>query len=146
MTIRPDSDPTAGTSVPAPPAPAAAAPRAAAAKQQPASGPMSLTPQSEPSTRTKVASRSSQATPAGAYVVQLSAQKSESEAQASYRSLQEKYPSVLGGREASIRRAEIGQTGTWYRVQVGSFTSSAQAEELCGKLRAAGGQCIVQRN
>ena len=29
-------------------------------------------------------------------------------------------------------------------MQVGSFTSSAQAEELCGKLSAAGGQCIVQ--
>jgi cell division protein FtsN len=29
---------------------------------------------------------------------------------------------------------------------VGPFASSEQATELCSKLKAAGGSCIVQRN
>ena len=42
--------------------------------------------------------------------------------------------------------AELGQTGTWYRVHVGSFATVDQAHSFCGDLKAAGGQCIVQKN
>jgi len=59
---------------------------------------------------------------------------------------QQKYPSVLGGRDPIIRRAELGQSGTWYRVHVGSFATSEQATALCNSLKDAGGQCIVQKN
>jgi cell division protein FtsN len=52
---------------------------------------------------------------------------------------------VLSGREASIKRVELSG-GTWYRAQVGGFASSTQANEFCDNLKAAGGQCIVQRN
>jgi len=83
---------------------------------------------------------------AGAYLVQVSAQKSEAEAQSSYRILQQKYPSVLGGREPTIRRAEIGQNSVWYRVHVGSFKTAEQATAFCNNFKDAGGQCIVQRN
>jgi cell division protein FtsN len=53
---------------------------------------------------------------------------------------------VLGGREPTIRRAEIGQNGVWYRVHVGSFATAEQATAFCNNLKDAGGQCIVQRN
>ena len=82
----------------------------------------------------------------GAYVVQVSAQKTEDEARASYQMLQQKYPCVLGGRDPIIRRAELGQSGTWYRVHVGSFATSEQATAFCNNLKDAGGQCIVQKN
>ena len=83
----------------------------------------------------------------GSYVVQVSAQKSESEAQSSYRALQQKYPAVLGGREANIRRVDLGEKGgIFYRAQVGSFATSEQATTFCNNLKDAGGQCIVQRN
>lgn len=118
---------------------ATAQPPAASAK----SAPMAIAPPSDPAPRTKTAAR----TPAsGAYLVQVSAQKSEAEAQSSYRILQQKYPSVLGGREPTIRRAEIGQNGVWYRVHVGSFATAEQATAFCNNLKDAGGQCIVQRN
>jgi cell division septation protein DedD len=147
MTIRPDSDPTSATQPASAPPPAGAATRAAAPKQQPASGPMNLTAQSEPSAKTKVASRGSPAAPAGAYVVQVSAQRTETDAQSSYRALQQKYPAVLGSREANIRRVDLGDKGgIFYRAQVGSFTTSEQATAFCDNLKAAGGQCIVQRN
>jgi predicted metalloprotease len=85
------------------------------------------------------------ATPAGTYV-QVSAQKSEAEAQSSYRAMQQKYPGMLGSREASIRRADLGQAGIWYRAQIGPFTTAEQATAFCDNLKAAGGQCMVHRN
>jgi cell division septation protein DedD len=86
------------------------------------------------------------AIPAGSYAVQVSSQRSEADAQASYRALQAKFPSQLGGREAVIRRADLGDRGTYFRALVGPFTSSEQAAEFCNGLKAAGGQCLIQRN
>jgi hypothetical protein len=83
---------------------------------------------------------------AGSHVVQISSQKTEADAQSSFRSLQAKYPSVLGKREPLIRKVELGSRGTFYRAQVGPFASIEQANELCNDLKAAGGQCMVQRN
>jgi hypothetical protein len=79
-------------------------------------------------------------------VVQLVSNKSETEAQAAFRGLQTKYPSVLGSRTALIRKVELGDKGTYYRAQVGPFSNVEAANELCGNLKSAGGQCIVQRN
>jgi hypothetical protein len=83
-------------------------------------------------------------TPAGGYTVQLSAQRSEADARASYRSLQQKY-SVLRAREPIIRRTDTGEKGgVWFKAQVGPFTAVEQAIAFCDNLKAAGGQCVVQ--
>ena len=82
----------------------------------------------------------------GGYAVQLSSQRSEAEAQASFRSLQAKFPKQLGGRQASIHRVELGAKGTYYRAMVGPFANASEASELCSGLKAAGGQCLIQRN
>jgi hypothetical protein len=83
---------------------------------------------------------------AGGYVVQVSSQRTESGAQASYRALQAKYPAVLGSRRPTIKRADLGEKGIFFRTQVGPFAGAKQADEMCNSLKAAGGQCIVQRN
>jgi cell division septation protein DedD len=80
-----------------------------------------------------------------AYVVQLVSNKSEAEAQSSFKVLQSKYPTVLGNRTALISRVELGDRGTYYRAHVGPFASANQAI-LCDKLKSAGGQCIVHKN
>ena len=82
----------------------------------------------------------------GGYVVQISSQRSEADAQASFRSLQSKFPSQLGDREAIVRRADLGAQGIYYRDMVGPFGSAGDANQFCGSLKAAGGQCIVQKN
>jgi cell division septation protein DedD len=82
----------------------------------------------------------------GGYVVQVSSERSDSEAQASFKSLQSKYPGVLGGRSPLIRRVDLGEKGIVYRTQVGPFDTVDEARQLCGSLKAAGGHCIVQRN
>lgn len=84
--------------------------------------------------------------PAGSYVVQVAAQKSEEAAQASWLQLQQRYSSILGDQQAAIRRVDLGERGVFYRAQVGPFTSRAQASEVCQSLKAAGGACVIQRN
>ena len=96
---------------------------------------------------TKMAARSPATPPTGGtYVVQVSAQKTEDEARASYQALQQKYPSVFGGREANIRRADLRDKGVYYWAQIGPFQTVDEANAFCGDLKAAGGQCIVQKN
>jgi hypothetical protein len=82
----------------------------------------------------------------GNYLVQVSSQRSEADARASFRSLQGKYPHVLSGRQPIVRRADLGKRGVFYRAMVGPFANASQANQWCSSLKAAGGQCIVQRN
>jgi SPOR domain len=78
--------------------------------------------------------------------VQVSSQRSEEEAQAAFRSLQAKYPNQLGGRQPLIHKVDLGAKGTYYRAMVGPFANANEAGELCSSLKAAGGQCLIQRN
>ena len=82
----------------------------------------------------------------GGYIVQVAARRSKADAQASFRSLQSKFPRQLGGRTAIFQRADLGAKGIYYRAMVGPFTSAGAADQFCGSLKAAGGECIIQRN
>ena len=81
----------------------------------------------------------------GGYAVQISSEHSESRAQTAFRVLQAQYPNQLGGRRPIIRRADLG-TGTYYRTLVGPFASADTAARFCSGLKAAGGNCILQKN
>lgn len=148
---------------PAAAAPAVARPQSRSAMSRangsgqngPQNGPMSIVPGQSGApapqhTRTAaVASNGSVAAAApasGGYTVQVTSRRSEEEAQTAFRTLQAKYPDQLGGREPIIRRADLGEKGTYYRALVGPFASAEQAAGLCSGLKAAGGDCIVQRN
>ena len=76
-------------------------------------------------------------------MVQVSSQRSEADAQASFRALQQKYPSVLGGQPMAIRRADLGDKGGYYRVRVGPFSCRTGERRCASNLRSAGGQCVV---
>jgi hypothetical protein len=144
-----------------------AAPRPSAVAGAPLAGgsaPLSIVPGSQadtapPPARTRVAtvhpapmavaSATPVAAPAsagGGYSVQVTSQRSEAEAQSAFRSLQAKFPAQLSGREPIIRRADLGDKGTYYRALVGPFASAEQAAGICSGMKAAGGNCIVQRN
>jgi hypothetical protein len=171
LTVR--GDQADGAAVPATPAQLPAAKPAPAARMAPppaanrspptaadasANAPLSLVPGSQPApaadTRTRVAATSPvQAAPApsgagssGGYLVQVSSQRNEADAQASYKALQGKFPSVLGSRSPLIKRADLGDKGVYYRAMVGPFGSPDEASQFCGSLKTAGGQCVVQRN
>jgi cell division septation protein DedD len=72
------------------------------------------------------------------YVVQVSAERSDTEAQASFKTFQSKYPDVLGGRSPLIRRVDLGEEGIVYRIQIGPFDTVEPAKQLCARLKAAG--------
>jgi sporulation related protein len=82
----------------------------------------------------------------GGYLVQVSSQKNEADAQVSYRALQNKFPAALRSRPPVIKRADLGDKGVYYRTMVGPFGSTEEAAQLCGNLKSAGGQCLIQKN
>jgi len=82
----------------------------------------------------------------GGYAVQVTSQRSEAEAQSAFRALAAKYPDQLGGHAPIIRRADLGSKGVYYRALVGPYASMEQAAGVCSSLKAAGGNCIVQKN
>ncbi len=155
------ADQAEGASAPSPQASAPAVPvppRTAPVAQPPAqrapaasTGPMQLSPQGAASnTRTAAVAPSAPVASAPAqggsgYFVQVSSQRSEGDALASYKALQTKFPGALGSRQATIRRADLA-AGTYYRALVGPFRSSEDASQMCASLKAAGGVCLVQRN
>ncbi|HET8919628.1 MAG TPA: SPOR domain-containing protein [Xanthobacteraceae bacterium] len=121
---------------------------ASAAPARPRPAPAQPVPLNKPPAN-ETASASPVAAPVatgGGYTVQVSSQRSEEEAQSSFRDLQAKYPNVLGGRAPIIRRADLGAKGIFFRTMVGPFASADEATELCSNLKAAGGSCLVQKN
>jgi SPOR domain len=154
----PDTTADAEESAPAPtrsappPGQAAAASGSAPLSLNPNAAPSRAAPAQAPAAPARTASVPPQAPAtaatgggAGSYV-QVSSQRSEGEAQAAFRSLQAKFPDQLGGRQPSIHKADLGAKGTYYRAMVGPFANSGEASQLCSSLKAAGGQCLVQRN
>jgi hypothetical protein len=79
------------------------------------------------------------------YDVQLSSERSEAAARVRSLVLQTTYTDVLADRKLFIRRADLGERGVYYRVQMGPF-AIGEANQICGDLRKSGADCIVQRN
>jgi len=157
------ADATAAPVGAAPPAAAKPAKMAAASAQATAprtpasaanaSAPLSLVPQgNQAAPAARVASTApapiapSGGASSGGYLVQVSSQRNEADAQASYRALQGKFPGVLGSHSPLIKRADLGEKGVYYRAMVGPFGSPDEATQFCSSLKTAGGQCVVQRN
>jgi hypothetical protein len=107
-------------------------------------GPIDLTPGKVAGKPAAVAAAAAPAPAAGGALVQLSAQKSEEAARSTYRDLQSKFPGILGGLQPNLQRADLGDRGVYFRVRVGPF-AAADAQKLCGNLKAAGGDCIIAR-
>jgi hypothetical protein len=152
--VRAAGNPPAVPSAPQRPAEAQIAPPAqhtAAAVSR--NAPLSLNPNAAPErapVRTAAVAAPAPAAAAthsgGGYAVQVSSQRSEAEAEAAFRGLQAKFPKQLGGRQALIHKVDLGAKGTYYRAMVGPFANASEAGELCSGLKAAGGQCLIQRN
>jgi hypothetical protein len=121
--------------------------------QPSANAPLSLSPDGalpqssvvrEPPQRTARAAAATSGS--GRFMVQVSSQRSEADAQAAYRTIQSRYPGVLGGHGHVVRRADLGSRGVYYRAMVGPFGTREEAVEVCTSLKAAGGDCLIQTN
>ena len=104
--------------------------------------PLSLTPGATSATQSTGSARA----PAGGYMVQISAQKSEAEATAAFNAAKVKYSDLLGTYQVVLRKKQIPGKGTFYGAQVGPFATREDATGLCAHLKSAGGNCLVEKN
>jgi hypothetical protein len=100
--------------------------------------------------RTQLAGRSNASSnPAtiGPWGLQLIGDWSEDRALTDYRKLQGRFPTILGDRQPLVLRSRMAGRGSavWYLIRVAE-SSRQRATELCNKLEAAGGKCLVFRN
>jgi len=121
-----------------------------------AGAPLSITPtgrrgrtqlaSAAPAQSAPVAAASAEAgqntTSGGPFSVQLASSPSETDARATLQRLQRQFPGALGG--GSIRRADLGGKGVFYRVRVGPLSREA-ADKICSQLKAGGADCILTR-
>ena len=94
--------------------------------------------------QTRQAPADTVAVPSGSYVIQIASLPSEAEAQSSYSRLSAKFSGIIAGRNVDIRRAEIKNKGTYYRVRIVAGTRQ-EAQALCAQYKKAGGSCLVSK-
>jgi hypothetical protein len=80
------------------------------------------------------------------YAAQVASERSAANAHAVFRTLQAKFPNQLGGRDPIVSRTDLGTEGIYYRALVGPFASMEEATGVCSTLKAAGDNCLVERD
>jgi tetratricopeptide (TPR) repeat protein len=93
--------------------------------------------------------RTAEATPAApppaassGYRLQLTASRSEDEAKQLWQQVLDQHKE-LAGREPLIEKTEIGNLGTFYRLQIGPFPDKAESLKLCNALKQSGVDCFL---
>lgn len=135
-------------SAPPAPAPAPVTPVAPAHNPAPAAqahapaAPTPLRPQAAPAPAASAPAASASAS--GAWVAQLAALKSEADAQAAWKRLQNANKDVLGGLSSDIVRADLGTKGVFWRLRAGPV-DEARARSICATLAKRNQGCIVGR-
>ena len=78
------------------------------------------------------------------WVVQVASATSEDGAWTTWKNMQKRYKS-LQSQKPDVVKADLGAKGTFYRVRFAGFTTQAQAQSLCGKLKSAGVSCFINK-
>jgi cell division septation protein DedD len=93
--------------------------------------------------------RTAEATPAtpppaanSGYRLQLTASRSQDEAKQLWQQVLGQHKE-LAGREPLIEKTEIGNLGTFYRLQIGPFPDKAESLKLCNALKQSGVDCFL---
>jgi cell division protein FtsN len=156
--VEPSSEPTANVppTAPAPAAPTAAVTTPTAAPPAPASPPPAVAvavppaPVLVPPTATPPAKPSAApaAAPAPAavgkgYFLQLGAGRSAASAKQEGERIRQRQADLLGTLSLITPRADLGERGTFYRIQVGPIADAAQAERRCNELKRRGIGCLL---
>ncbi|MFD0987405.1 SPOR domain-containing protein [Methyloligella solikamskensis] len=145
---------TGDQTIPASPPPQAPAP--AAAPSQPPQAAPAPAPQPEPSGNAITrwfgswgnsyaeppAQTASTAAGGGGYRLQLAASRSEAEARQLWQKVSSSNP-ALASKTPQIEEADVGDLGTFYRLQIGPFSDKAESEKLCNDLKRSGVECFL---
>jgi cell division septation protein DedD len=79
----------------------------------------------------------------GGFRIQVGAMRTEAEARAVWEQVSRRHPEILGRMAPSYSRAELGERGSFFRVQAGPLPSRDAAREACERLTKAGTVCLV---
>jgi cell division septation protein DedD len=77
------------------------------------------------------------------FVIQLASFSSMDAVAREWVRLQRSFPDLLGGRSLNTQTADVGNRGTFYRLQTGPFASRSTAEQACAHLKARKQDCLV---
>lgn len=77
------------------------------------------------------------------YFLQLISLQSEGRVQTEWMRLQDVYADVLSALPADVVRADLGDHGTWYRLQAGPVTDFDVASAACVSLVASDQACLI---
>jgi len=78
----------------------------------------------------------------GRFRVQLAAVRGEEDAKRAWSAFQQQLGSIVTGLQPFFERAETGN-GIFYRVQVGPFAETTEADRLCVELKKQNASCFV---
>lgn len=79
----------------------------------------------------------------GGVRIQVASLPSEDAAWAAWKQISKDFSDQVSGLTASIETADLGQQGTFYRLQTGPFDTVAAAKDRCAKMKESGLDCIV---
>ena len=121
----------------APKATAAAVPSAWTTQTQPEAG-------AAPGTRVATESPASPVPSGGGgnYLLQLSPTRSEAEASALWKTVI-KQNQQLASLQPRVEKTDMGNLGTFYRLQIGPFPDKAESLKLCNALKRSGVDCFL---
>ena len=111
---------------------------AAVPKKAPALPPPSVAARAEEAVDTAPAVTS-------AYLLQIGSYKSETEAADAWSAAKAAHASLLEGLSPDVKKVDLGEKGTWFRLRIAPFADKAAAVGLCEKLKAEGGNCLLAR-
>jgi hypothetical protein len=78
----------------------------------------------------------------GGWRIQLASAKSEDVAKSTWAKLQAAHGDVLANLRMQPTKVDLGEKGTWYRVQAGPLDEK-QAQGICGTLKSRKSDCVV---
>ena len=140
----PAASPPAAPAASAPPAANPQAPAAAAAPPAAKAAPRPTLPSPRAQTATTASPHAASAK--GKPIrVQLASLRDPGAARAEWARLKREQPDLLGKLTAVAVRADLGDKGTFYRIEAGSFRDAAAAERLCGELKRHKLACSLVR-
>lgn len=79
------------------------------------------------------------------YRVQLASFPNKKRAEMAWNSLKRKHKKLFSGEKMLIDSKKLPGKGTFYRVQVGAFSTHAEAAKFCSRIKADKGQCFVAK-
>jgi cell division protein FtsN len=136
---KPAATPAKSAAIVPPPAAVTTSPLAPVAKVHAAPA---STVASGPPASLAPAAKTAPASSGGAFALQIGAYKSEADADTAWHVYQSKHAALLSGYSSDVRKVDLGEKGTWYRLRVGSFADKDVAKALCDRLTADGGNCF----